>query len=60
MPPLPKRKFSSRRQGKKRATQGVKLLNLVPCPNCGQFKKPHRVCSNCGTYKLDKKNEVSK
>ena len=24
---------------------------LVKCPNCGQYKRPHRVCGECGQYK---------
>ncbi|MGB9911070.1 MAG: 50S ribosomal protein L32 [Microgenomates group bacterium] len=56
MPPLPKRKISSRRQGKRRATHKITLPNLVTCPECGQLKKPHFVCPNCGTYP---KNENS-
>ena len=60
MPPLPKRKISSQRQGKRRSNQKVSLPNLIPCPNCGQLKKPHQACSNCGTYKQGQKNEISK
>jgi len=58
MPPLPKRKISSQRQGKRRAVQRVVLPNLVRCPSCGQFKKSHQACPNCGTYKPNQKNEV--
>jgi len=60
MPPLPKRKISSQRQGKRRKNHKVILPNLVACPNCGQLKKPHQACPNCGTYKQEQKNEVSK
>jgi large subunit ribosomal protein L32 len=24
---------------------------LVKCPNCGEYKRPHRVCLACGQYK---------
>jgi len=23
---------------------------LSTCPNCGEFKAPHKVCANCGMY----------
>lgn len=55
MPPLPKRKISSRRQGKRRAAQKIKLPNLVPCPFCGQLKKPHYACPNCQNYQKNEK-----
>jgi len=58
MPPVPKRKISSQRQGKRRKNQKISLPNLVPCPNCNQLKKPHQVCPNCNTYKQKQKNEV--
>jgi large subunit ribosomal protein L32 len=52
MPPLPKRRWSTRRQGKKRARLNlVSLPNLTKCPNCGQSQLSHRVCPNCGFYK---------
>lgn len=57
MPPVPKRKISSRRQGKRRAAKRIKIPNLVPCPSCGQLKKPHFVCPNCQNYQH--KNEKS-
>ncbi len=25
--------------------------NLRPCPKCGVYVLPHRVCSECGSYK---------
>ena len=24
---------------------------LVKCPNCGEYKRPHRICQSCGFYK---------
>jgi len=51
MPPLPKRRISSQRQGKRRAAQRLKLPNLVVCQNCNQLKKPYQACPNCGAYK---------
>jgi len=28
----------------------LKQETLTKCPNCGQLKKPHRVCPSCGQY----------
>jgi len=50
MTPLPKRKLSSRRQGKRRAAIKLTLPGIVACKNCGYFKKSHRVCPKCGFY----------
>ncbi|MEI6690639.1 MAG: 50S ribosomal protein L32 [bacterium] len=47
MTPLPKRRWSTRRQGQRRATIKLALPNLVKCDNCGQDKKSHTVCTNC-------------
>ncbi|MFZ5366316.1 MAG: 50S ribosomal protein L32 [Patescibacteria group bacterium] len=51
MTPLPKRKHSTRRQGKRRAAISYLLPNLVTCPNCRQLKPAHQVCPKCGYYK---------
>lgn len=51
MTPLPKRRLSSQRQGKRRKHITLPNLALAKCDNCKNLKIPHRVCSNCGTYK---------
>jgi len=47
MAPLPKRKFSTRRTGKRKAAKGKSLPNLVKCVNCGKTKLAHRICKYC-------------
>lgn len=48
---LPKRRWSTRRQGKKRKSLGIKLPTLVSCSNCNQPTLSHHVCPACGYYK---------
>ena len=48
MAPLPKRKHSTRRSGKRLKSRLKKLPNLVVCPNCHKLKLPHRLCKYCG------------
>lgn len=48
---VPKRKTSKARRDKRR--NNLWKLNaptLVKCPNCGEYKRPHRLCSACGQY----------
>ncbi|MFH1244685.1 MAG: 50S ribosomal protein L32 [bacterium] len=47
MTPLPKRRWSTARQGKHRASIKLTLPKLVKCKNCNQMKKSHTVCGNC-------------
>ncbi|MBT7913413.1 50S ribosomal protein L32 [Candidatus Bathyarchaeota archaeon] len=47
MTPLPKRRISTRRKGKRRAAIKLKLPKLVKCKNCGRIKKSHNICRNC-------------
>ncbi len=51
MTPLPKRRLSKERQGRRRASINFKPTSLAKCENCGVLKIPHEVCKNCGTYK---------
>lgn len=50
MAPLPKRRLSHARQGKRRQAIKLNLNAVVSCPSCGQPKLSHRICPNCGTY----------
>ena len=48
---VPKRKSSKARRDKRR--NNVWKLNaptLVKCFNCGEYKRPHRLCSAYGQY----------
>ncbi|MEK7504006.1 MAG: 50S ribosomal protein L32 [Patescibacteria group bacterium] len=51
MTPLTKRRWSTARQGKRRATIKLKLPNLIECKNCHGLTYPHRACNHCGVYK---------
>ncbi|HFE63851.1 50S ribosomal protein L32 [candidate division KSB1 bacterium 4484_188] len=49
----PKRKISKSKRDKRRTPwmNLLKKVSLSTCPNCGEPKLPHRVCSSCGYYK---------
>ena len=51
MTPLPKRRMSSARTGKRREKISYSAPNLIECTNCKAQKLPHSICPNCGTYK---------
>ncbi len=49
---VPKRKHSKARRDKRRSNVWkIKVPALMKCPQCGEFKLPHRVCKACGYYK---------
>ena len=48
--PLPKKRHSKARGGRRRTHWKLKTTNLAPCPQCKTLKPPHRVCPVCGTY----------
>ena len=49
---VPKRKVSKARRDKRRSNVWkLDAPALMICPNCGEYKTPHRVCSSCGYYK---------
>jgi large subunit ribosomal protein L32 len=49
--PVPKKKTSSARRDKRRATHKLQVTTGSVCPQCKSPKLPHRACPNCGTYK---------
>lgn len=58
---LPKRKISKSRKGRRRAHHALKTPAYGPCPNCGEPKRPHFVCENCGKYAAaETKQKVAK
>jgi large subunit ribosomal protein L32 len=48
---VPKKRTSSTRRDKRRSHQALKPANVIECPNCGAYTKPHRACPECGHYK---------
>lgn len=47
MAPLPKRKHSTYRKGKRIASRKKNLPKTIICPNCHKPKLPHRTCQYC-------------
>lgn len=57
---LPKQRISRARQGNRRRHHFIKLPQLMKCPVCGEKKRTHYVCPNCGTYKGHQVLEVGR
>lgn len=51
MPPLPKKKLSKARKGRRRSHDALTMLHLVKCDACGAMRRPHQVCPACGVYR---------
>lgn len=59
MGPLPKRRHSRTRRGKRRSHDALTLNHLVICENCGEYHVVHRVCPKCGTYRGETVIEIA-
>ena len=47
---VPKSKISKSRRNQRRAHDSLKASSYAECPNCGELKRPHHVCGECGYY----------
>jgi large subunit ribosomal protein L32 len=48
---LPKRRISRTRRDRRRTHDKAVTFHLVACPECGEMRRPHRVCPACGMYR---------
>ena len=48
---VPFRKVSKTRGRMRRTHYKIEANGTIKCPKCGEEIRPHRVCSNCKTYK---------
>ena len=57
---VPKRRVSSARRDKRRSNVWkMDAPELVKCPQCGEYKRPHRICPECGYYNGKQEGRVS-
>ncbi len=47
---VPKRKTSKAAKRKRRTHFKLEIPGMNNCPECGELKLSHRVCSSCGFY----------
>ena len=47
---VPKRKVSPHRRGNRRSHDSLKVEAFHECPDCGELKRPHNLCTHCGKY----------
>ncbi len=49
--PLPKKKTSKSRQGRRRTHVSMRTPSLIVCPQCRSPRPSHQACPVCGTYR---------
>lgn len=48
---VPKSKVSkARRDTRRNSHWKLETPGVIACPNCGEFRLPHRACRACGKY----------
>ena len=52
--PVPKRKTSRARKGKRNSGKGLSVKAITTCSNCSAALATHQACSSCGFYKGSK------
>ena len=49
---VPKKKTSKAKKNMRRSHHALTAIGLVTCEKCGAPKRAHRVCLECGDYKV--------
>jgi len=47
---VPKKKISTSRRGQRRSHDALSASAYEECSECGELKRPHHVCAECGHY----------
>ena len=47
---VPKKKISTSRRGQRRSHDSLVGSAYEECQECGELKRPHHVCGECGHY----------
>ena len=47
---VPKKKISKSKRNSRRAHDTIVKSAYEECSNCGEFKRPHHICAECGYY----------
>src|SRR3546814_8434345 len=47
---VPKRKTSPSKRGMRRSHDSLSVEAFQECPNCGELRRPHNLCTACGHY----------
>jgi large subunit ribosomal protein L32 len=47
---VPKKKTSASRRNMRRSHHALKPAAYAECPNCGELKRVHHLCTACGYY----------
>ena len=47
---VPKRRTSKQRKRKRRTHHKAGATAIQECPQCGDPRRPHRICPSCGFY----------
>ena len=47
---VPKRRTSKSKKRKRRTHYKAQRPTIAPCPKCGEPRRPHVACPNCGYY----------
>ena len=55
---VPKRRTSKSKKRMRRTHYKAVAATLAPCPKCGEMRRPHRVCPNCGFYRGEKRIDI--